>query len=434
LKNQETGRGATGGNILGLDYELHRKTPHSKINNSSVELMQYVSLKMPSVQIFSAFALLSAVACASSKDARPTPASEAVPTDSQTVGTSTLPAIQVTNPQPASPTTAKTASSTTPGVGKDSAAKDPPVTVPSVKGRTKRDSLALVKAVKAGMENTNWPVRTAPPLPGSLLPSHRIVAFYGNPLSKKMGILGELPPDQMLARFDKEIAAWQKADPSHPVTPALHLIAVVAQGAPGRDGKYRLRMTDSLINMVTGWAAKKNAIVFLDVQVGHSTVQEELPRLIPFLKNPKVMLGIDPEFSMKLRDAGNDGPKKSKPGDRIGTMDASDVNYAISLLSDVVKQNNLPPKVLVVHRFTRKMLTNANQIKLDPRVQVVINMDGWGQPWLKYDSYRAYVEAEPVQFTGFKLFYHNDTKKGDPILTPSEVLLLNPKPLYIQYQ
>jgi hypothetical protein len=401
--------------------------------------MQYVSLRMSSVQTFSAFALLGALACASSKDARPTPGSEAIPTDSQTVGTSTLPAIQVANPEPPQTgTVANTASSTTPGVGKDSAAKDPPVTVPSVKGRTKKDSLALVKAVKAGRENTHWPVKTAPPLPGSLLPSHRIVAFYGNPLSKKMGILGELPPDQMLALFDKEVAAWRKADPSHPVIPALHLIAVVAQGTPGRDGKYRLRMTDSLINLVSDWAAKKNAILFLDVQVGHSTVQEELPRLIPFLKRPNVMLGIDPEFSMKLRErVGEEGvpeKKRSKPGDRIGTMDASDVNYAISLLSDVVKQNNLPPKVLVIHRFTRKMLTNANQIKLDPRVQVVINMDGWGQPWLKYDSYRAYVEAEPVQFTGFKLFYHNDTKKGDPILTPSEVLLLNPKPLYIQYQ
>jgi len=399
--------------------------------------MQYVSLRMSSVHRFSSFALLGVLACASSKDARPTPGSETIPTDSQSIAASTVPAIQVTNPQPVTTGTASTASSTTSGVKKDSAGKAPPVTVPSVKGRTKKDSVALVQAVKAGMENTRWPVKTAPPLPGSILPSHRIVAFYGNPLSKKMGILGELPPDQMLARFDKEIAAWQKADPSHPVMPALHLIAVVAQGAPGRDGKYRLRMTDSLVNMVIGWAAKKNAIVFLDVQVGHSTVQEELPRLIPFLKNPKVMLGIDPEFSMKLREeVGEEGTskKRSKPGERIGTMDASDVNYAISLLSDVVKQNNLPPKILVVHRFTRKMLTNANQIRLDPRVQVVINMDGWGQPWLKYDSYRAYVEAEPVQFTGFKLFYHNDTKKGDPILTPSEVLLLNPKPLYIQYQ
>ena len=115
-------------------------------------------------------------------------------------------------------------------------------------------------------------------------------------------------------------------------------------------------------------------------------------------------------------------------------MSSNDVNYAIGLLSDLVKQNNLPPKVLVVHRFTHNMLTGAKKIRLDPRVQVVINMDGWGQPWLKYDSYRAYVESEPVQFTGFKLFYHNDTKKGDPLLTPPEVLLLNPKPLYIQYQ
>jgi hypothetical protein len=323
----------------------------------------------------------------------------------------------------ASPIPARTASSTV--TGKDSVAKDPPITVPSVKGRTRKDSLALVKAIKAGMENTAWPVKTQEPLPGSILPARRIVAFYGTPLSKRMGILGELPPDQMFARFDKEIAAWQKADPSHPVLPAFHLIAVVAQAAPGRDGKYRLRMTDSLINMVYDWAQKRNGLLFLDVQVGKSTVQEELPRLVPFLQRPNVMLGIDPEFSMKFGDP---------PGSRIGTMSSADVNYAINLLAGVVKQYNLPPKILVVHRFTRSMLTKSKQIKLDPRVQVVIDMDGWGQPWLKYDSYRAYVEAEPVQFTGFKLFYHNDTKKGDPLLTPPEVLMLNPKPLYIQYQ
>ena len=319
-----------------------------------------------------------------------------------------------------------TAASGTPSrSARDAAPSEPPITVPSVKGRTKKDSIALVAAVRAGLKNTAWPVKTAPQLPGAILPAKRIVAYYGNPLSKRMGILGELPPDQMLARFDKEIAAWQRADPTHPVQPALHLIAVVAQGSPGRDGKYRLRMTDSLINTVYSWAQRKNALLFLDVQVGLSTVQEELPRLVPFLQRPNVMLGLDPEFSMK---SGN------KPGTRIGTMSATDVNYAINLLADLVTKNNLPPKVLVVHRFTRGMLTNAKGIKLDPRVQVVIDMDGWGQPWLKYDSYRSYVEAEPVQFTGFKLFYNNDTKKGDPLLTPSEVLMLNPKPLYIQYQ
>jgi hypothetical protein len=368
------------------------------------------------------FLLIATLGCAASRDARPSPGVEEIPPQSSPAVATNQGTMAVASSTPATP---PAASSTGKSAGKDPAAKDPPVTVPSVKGRTKKDSLALVKAVRAGLVNTAWPVQTPAPLPGSILPARRIVAYYGNPLSKRMGILGELPPEQMLARLDKEIAEWRRADPSTPVQAALHLIAVVAQGSPGRDGKYRLRMTDSLVEKVASWAATRNALLFLDVQVGLSTVQAELPRLVPFLKRPNVHLGLDPEFSMKSGD---------KPGSKIGTMSSTDVNFAIGLLSDIVTQNNLPPKILVVHRFTRNMLTGAKKIRLDPRVQVVIDMDGWGQPWLKYDSYRAYVESEPVQFTGFKLFYHNDTKKGDPLLTPSEVLLLNPKPHYIQYQ
>jgi len=309
------------------------------------------------------------------------------------------------------------------------AAKDsaipPPVTVPSVRGRSKRDSLALVSAIRAGMKDTKWPVKGPDPLPGAILPAKRIVAYYGNPLSKRMGILGELPPEQMLARLDREVAAWNRADPTTPVLPALHLVVVVAQGAPGRDGMYRLRMPDTLVEKVYSWAQSRNALVFLDVQVGKSTVMAEVPRLEQFLKRPNVHLGLDPEFSMKGGE---------KPGSKIGVMTASDINWSVRYLSGLTKKYNLPPKVLVVHRFTRKMVTGAKDIELDPGVQVVIDMDGWGGPWLKYDSYRDYVAREPVQFTGFKLFYHNDTKKGDPLLTPGELLMLTPKPVYIQYQ
>ncbi len=304
-------------------------------------------------------------------------------------------------------------------------AKPPAITVPSVSGRSKKDSLALVSAIRAGMKDTLWPVKGPTPVPGSILPAKRIVAYYGNPLSKRMGILGELPPDQMLTRLDREVAAWNRADPATPVVPALHLIVVVAQGAPGRDGKYRLRMPDTLVEKVYSWAARRNALLFLDIQVGHSNVQSEIPRLEQFLKRPNVHLGLDPEFSMKGGE---------KPGAKIGTLTASDVNWAVRYLSDLAKTNNLPPKVLVVHRFTRKMVAGASDIRLDPHVQIVIDMDGWGAPWLKYDSYRDYVAREPVQFTGFKIFYGNDSKKGDPVLTPPEVLRLTPKPVYIQYQ
>jgi hypothetical protein len=184
-------------------------------------------------------------------------------------------------------------------------------------------------------------------------------------------------------------------------------------------------MDSALIEKVYGWAQQRHALLILDVQVGQGTLQEELPRLVKFLKRPDVHLAIDPEFSMKHHQV---------PGTVYGTFDADDVNYATSLLANLVTTDHLPPKILVVHRFRRAMLTGYKRIALDPRVQIVIDMDGWGPPSLKRESYRAYVYEYPVEYTGFKLFYHNDTRGGSRLMTPAEVLGLVPKPLYIQYQ
>ncbi len=284
---------------------------------------------------------------------------------------------------------------------------------------------AAIQEAKPTPAEPLWPVKSPTPLPGAILPARRIVAFYGNPLSKRMGILGELQPDDMLAKLDTEVAAWNAADPATPVQPALHLIAVVASDGPGTSGKYRTRMDSAMIEQVYGWAQRKNALLFLDLQVGQGTLQEELPRLAKFLKRPDVHLGIDPEFSMKHGE---------KPGTKIGTFDAADVNYASRFLQDLVVAESLPPKVLVVHRFTRDMLTGYKRIVLDPRVQLVINMDGWGPPSLKRESYKRYIHRYPVEYTGFKLFYKNDRKKGSVLMSPADVLALNPRPFYIQYQ
>jgi len=113
---------------------------------------------------------------------------------------------------------------------------------------------------------------------------------------------------------------------------------------------------------------------------------------------------------------------------------ASDVNYVIQTLDKLVAEKKLPPKILVVHRFRADMVPDPQNIKPTSRVQVVMDMDGWGPPWLKFDSYRDYIVSAPVQYAGFKLFFHNDLRKQDPLLTPAELLCLLPRPLYIQYQ
>jgi hypothetical protein len=296
---------------------------------------------------------------------------------------------------------------------------------PVIRGRTASDSSAIASLDRDSVGDTRWPVRLPAFAPGALLPGHRIIAFYGNPLSRRMGILGELDPEPMLERLDREVAAWRAADPATPVLPALHLIATVAQGSAGADGKWRARMNDSLIARVIRWAETRNALVFLDIQVAKSTIQQELPVIMKWLERPNVHLGVDPEFSMK------DG---SNPGRRVGTYDAADINWVQQQLADLVAAKRLLPKILIVHRYTRPMVTNARNIRHFPTVQVVMHMDGWGNPPTKIASYRSYIRDEPVQFTGFKVFYKNDVKSSKRLMVPGEVLRLWPKPVYIQYQ
>lgn len=277
-----------------------------------------------------------------------------------------------------------------------------------------------------GDTSGRWPAKAPYPLKGALLPFNRIIAYYGNLYSTRMGILGELPKKQMLDKLRGEVSKWEKADPETPAIPALHYIAVTAQGEPGSDGKYRLRMPFKQIDTVVSWAKEIKALTFIDVQVGLSSLEEELPRFEKYFKLPNFHLGIDPEFSMK---------GGQKPGSVIGSFNADDINYTISLLAKIVRDNKLPPKILVVHRFTSDMVANYKAIKKVPEVQVVIDMDGWGGKELKAGTWKRFIYEQPVQFAGFKIFYKNDLKNGSKgIYTPSELVKFKPIPLYIQYQ
>lgn len=281
-------------------------------------------------------------------------------------------------------------------------------------------ALAVAAAFAAGLPPYNPPATPAP-RKGALLPWSRVVTYYGNPLSKKMGILGEIPLDQMLAGLEKEADDWRRADPVTRVVPGLELVATVAADSPGPSGLYRTRMPDALISKVIGWSRSKGWITILDVQVGHAKAKDEVARLKPFLESPDVHLALDPEFDM---------PPGIAPGRRIGSTDARSVNDAIDMLVSIIEKNKLPPKLLLVHRFTEGMLTNAALVKKDPRVQVVLVMDGYGTPAFKKTAYRIAIRKEPVEYAGLKLFYKNDK----PRMTPREVLSLQPGPSVVIYQ
>ncbi len=294
----------------------------------------------------------------------------------------------------------------------------------------KVDSVLYWKKIKEISNNDHkdkWPVVGQPvPLKGALLPFNRIVAFYGNLFSKKMGVLGKYPPKQLWEKLNEEMYKWEVMDSLTPVIPALHYIAVVAQNNPFKDSTYRYRMPASQIDSVLRIARMGNAIVFLDIQPGLSNVQAEVPLLKKYLMLPNVHLGLDPEFSMKERNI---------PGTVKGYVTAEDINFCSGYLSKIVHKYGLPPKIFVVHRFTQAMVRNYSQIKLYPEVQIVINMDGWGRPGLKMSTYRDFIYNEPIQFTGFKVFYDNDLIQiPHRMMKPEEIIKLTPQPVYIQYQ
>lgn len=308
---------------------------------------------------------------------------------------------------------------------------EPPRPVELDKAEYDRKLLQLANRPETGAETASvpspWPVSAVYPNAGAILPFHRIVAYYGNLSSTRMGVLGEYAPDVMLEKLKTEVQRWEEADPTTPVMPAIDYIAVVAQRGAGDDGKYRLRMSDGEIEKALALAKRAKGIVILEVQPGLANLMGEIRALEKFLSMPQVHLAIDPEFAMVKSGR--------RPGTVVGTVDAKDINAAAEYLAGLVREHTLPPKILVVHRYTRPMVTNASKIVPLAEVQIVVDMDGWGPPSQKFASYEAYVAAEPVQFTGFKLFYKNDIRHpGSRLLTPAEILTLIPRPSFIQYQ
>jgi hypothetical protein len=268
---------------------------------------------------------------------------------------------------------------------------------------------------------TNAPTADLPPSHGPLV-KNRLVTYYGHPYSDKMGVLGEFDdPQQMVDKLKEQAAAYTAADPSRPAIPTIELIASVAQGSPGPNNLWLYRTPPDVIEQYAQLAEKNNCLLLLDVQMGYDTVAHEVQALLPYLRRPYVHLAIDPEFHVKPGQV---------PGEEFGSVSAADINGAAATLADLVVRYNIPDKVLVIHQFRDDMLPDKQNIKPIPHIQMVIVMDGWGTPDAKLTNYKAFIHDQPIQYGGIKIFYRQDT----PLLTPEQVVQLDPAPLVVIYQ
>ena len=268
--------------------------------------------------------------------------------------------------------------------------------------------------------------RAHPELPRggrTLFPRYRLVGYCGTPGAPALGRLaGNLAGRaQEIAKLGEQYAGDRRA------LPVFELIAVVAQGEPGRDGAARRRVPAEVIDRYLEAARAAKGILLLDIQPGHSDFMTEVKLLEPWLRQPDVGLALDPEWAMP-------GPRW-QPGVYWGHTTGEVVSEVAAYLSGIVKRYNLPEKALVFHQVNEHVFAHDEALKPAPGVVLVKSVDGLGVRGAKIHTYNALVKTMPPNVhAGFKLFFDEDTKGGNKLMTPREVLGLSPVPEYVIYE
>jgi hypothetical protein len=259
-------------------------------------------------------------------------------------------------------------------------------------------------------------------LPGggrSIFPERRVVAYYGAPQDRALGALGLGPPARVARRLRRQARGYER--PERPVLPAFELITTIVHADPGEDGDHSARQPGRIIGRYLRVARRNDMLLILDVQPGYAPFMREVRALRRWLKEPDVSLALDPEWSLE---------PPALPGQEIGSTNASVVNDVSAYLSRIVRNNDLPEKLLVVHRFTNDMIENEDALQRHLGVALTVNVDGFGNRPNKRSKYREFTRGRRDRHHGFKLFYNEDTN----MMQPRGVLSLRPQPELVVYE
>lgn len=266
-------------------------------------------------------------------------------------------------------------------------------------------------------------VRQLPRGGTTIFPQHRLVGFCGTPGAPKLGRLaGDLGARaKTIETYASQYAGDRKA------LPVFELIAVVVQESPGKDGKSRRRVADSVVDEYLRAARAAKALLLLNIQPGHSDFLTETKGFEKYLKEPDVGVALDPEWAMTTA--------KQTPGASFGRTNGKTINDVATYLSSLVASEKLPEKLLVFHQVNSRVLRDEGDIVKHSGVVLVKSVDGLGHRKSKVKTYNALVQgmASGVH-PGFKLFFEEDVAGGHRLMTPPEVLALTPSPEYVMYE
>ena len=256
----------------------------------------------------------------------------------------------------------------------------------------------------------------------SLLLNNDILAYYGHPNSRNMGILGRYSMNELNTMLDELALEYKAVSDGRGVIKAFYII----YGTVWPEGEIGIINRDTLTRYIE-FGLENDILVFLDHQIGRYNPVDSLKRMLPWLQYPNVHLALDPEW------------RTLKPMVEFGHITGEEINNAQKVMEDYIIENNLPgERFLVIHQFHYSMIRNRAEVKSDfNRVRLVHCMDGIGRPSVKRDTYFYNAQALNMPIKSFKLFYNFGIPGAgfdNPLMTPKEVLELSPRPYIIMYQ
>lgn len=255
-----------------------------------------------------------------------------------------------------------------------------------------------------------------------MFPRYRLVGYAGLTGSATLGRLGTGDLDQRVRELQRRARPYAQG---REVLPVLEVIASIVHAEPGADGRYRSRLRDAQIARYLRAARRHRALLLLNIQPGRARFLDEAKAYARWLSKPDVGLALDPEWAMS---------PGQKPGHVFGHTTGAEIDAVSAYLAQVVRRRHLPEKVLVYHQLTPRIVRGESRLKQHRGVAVVKSVDGIGVRGSKLATYRRVIRSTPAfVHAGFKLFYDEDRHAG-PLMTPSQVLALHPKPEYVLYE
>ena len=269
-------------------------------------------------------------------------------------------------------------------------------------------------------------VRTAPQQPGGgyfVFPGRTMVALYGYPGSKALGVLGEQSLTASITRARRTAAKYQRLSKA-PVVATFEIIATVASSAAGKDKDYSSEASVATLRPWVTAASKAGMYVVLDLQPGRSDFLSQAKRYESLLAMPHVGLALDPEWRLT---------RHQKPLRQIGSVKIEEINRTATWLADLTHKHSLPQKLLVLHQFQTRMIQGRGRLDMShPELSILIHVDGQGSQPAKQGTWKAIHKGAPKGVSwGWKNFYDEDKPTLSVKKTWSKV---KPRPEFISYQ